>query len=67
MNSLLQTLFIIRAFRKAVYAMPNAIGDYQSIPFCIQRIFYNLQTGSGAVRTIELINAFGWGQREMNE
>ncbi len=42
MNSLLQTLFIIRAFRRAVYEMPTNIDDYKSIPFCIQRIFYNL-------------------------
>lgn len=66
LNSLLQTLFIIRAFRKAVYEMPTDIVDYKSVPFCLQRIFYNLQTGKQAVRTFELLNAFGWSQREMN-
>lgn len=60
LNSLMQTLFIIRAFRRAVYQMPTNIDDFKSIPFCIQRIFYNLQTQKTAVRTIELLSAFGW-------
>lgn len=67
LNSLLQTLFVIRAFRRAVYAMPTNVDDFKSIPFCLQRIFYNLQTGKRPVRTIELLNAFGWGQQQMNE
>ena len=33
----------------------------------MQRIFYNLQTGKEPVRTIELLNAFGWSQREINQ
>ncbi|CDW77585.1 ubiquitin carboxyl-terminal hydrolase 12-like [Stylonychia lemnae] len=67
LNSLIQTLYIIRAFRKAVYHMPTNIEDFKSIPFCLQRIFYNLQTGKEAVRTFELLNAFGWSVREMNQ
>ena len=47
--------------------MPTNIDDFKSIPFCMQRIFYNLQTGKGAVRTFELLNSFGWSQREMNQ
>lgn len=35
LNSLMQTLFIIRAFRRAVYQMPTNIDDFKSIPFCI--------------------------------
>jgi hypothetical protein len=46
--------------------MPTNIDDFKSIPFCIQRIFYNLQAGKRPVRTFELLNAFGWSQREMN-
>lgn len=39
-----------------------------SIPFCIQRIFYNLQlSSSDTVRTHELLQAFGWSMREANE
>lgn len=60
LNSLLQTLFLLKAFRRAVYLMPTDVDDFKSIPFCLQRIFYNLQTGSVPVRTFELLNAFGW-------
>jgi ubiquitin carboxyl-terminal hydrolase 7 len=66
MNSLLQTLFIIRAFRRAVFQIPTNIEDFKSIPFCLQRIFYNLMSGKKPVRTIELITAFGWSTKEMN-
>ena len=39
-----------------------------SIPFCLQRIFYNLQLGtSQAVRTYELLKAFGWTNDEQNQ
>jgi len=63
LNSLIQTLFFIREFRNAVYKMPT-IRDRQtddaqlskSIPFCLQRIFYNLQLGTeDYVRTFELL------------
>ena len=47
--------------------MPTNIDDFKSFPFCMQRIFYNLQTGKKAVRTFELLNAFGWNKREMNQ
>eukprot|EP00347_Sterkiella_histriomuscorum_P012213 403369461 len=67
LNSLIQTLFIIKAFRRAVYLMPTNIDDYKSIPFCLQRIFYNLQTGREPVRTFELLNAFGWNAEQMNQ
>jgi ubiquitin carboxyl-terminal hydrolase 7 len=63
----MQTLFINSAFRRAVYHMPTNVDDFKSIPFCIQRIFYNLQTGKKPVRTFELLNAFGWSQQEMNQ
>ena len=67
-NSLLQTLFMNRAFRRAVYQMPTNVEDFKSIPFCMQRIFYNLQTNKDlSVRTYELLNAFGWTQQEMNQ
>jgi len=42
LNSLLQSLFINREFRRAVYKMPTDLKDHASIPFCLQRIFYNL-------------------------
>ena len=76
LNSLIQTLFFIRAFRNAVYQIPTVERvSYEqdenseilrSIPFCLQRIFYQLQSYSQAqnssqvVRTLELLTAFGW-------
>lgn len=47
--------------------MPTNIDDFKSIPFCLQRIFYNLQTGKDAVRTYELLAAFGWNAEQMNQ
>lgn len=47
--------------------MPTKMDDYKSIPYCLQRIFYNLQTGKNPVRTYELLNAFGWSAEEMNQ
>lgn len=47
--------------------MPTNIDDFKSFPFCMQRIFYNLQTGKRPVRTFELLNAFGWNKQEMNQ
>jgi hypothetical protein len=42
----------------------SASNTNQNIPFCLQRIFFNLQLGKfcgNAVRTHELLQAFGWG------
>mmetsp|Transcript_29998 Transcript_29998/g.29240 ORF Transcript_29998/g.29240 Transcript_29998/m.29240 type:complete len:88 (+) Transcript_29998:434-697(+) len=47
--------------------MPTNIDDFKSIPFCIQRIFYNLQSGKEAVRTIEMLKAFGWDVNQINQ
>jgi ubiquitin carboxyl-terminal hydrolase 7 len=70
LNSLIQTLFFIRAFRNAVYKMPTIqknITEIKSIPFNLQRIFYNLQLGKqDTIRTVELLHAFGWTNNERN-
>ena len=48
--------------------MATRLHPPNSIPFCIQRIFYNLQlSSSDTVRTHELLQAFGWSMREANE
>ena len=41
----------------------------KSIPFCLQRIFYNLQLASRDkyVRTHELLQAFGWDINDINQ
>lgn len=62
MNSLLQTLFHLGAFRQAVYLMPTESdkGDIPSIPLALQRVFYRLQFGNRSVCTKELTKSFGW-------
>ena len=71
LNSLVQTLFFIREFRTAIYQVPTLMnGDdgedsvcgNRQISFNLQRIFFNLQSvdQKKAVRTSELLAAFGW-------
>ncbi|XP_028805138.1 ubiquitin carboxyl-terminal hydrolase 12 isoform X2 [Neltuma alba] len=62
MNSLLQTLYHISYFRKAVYHMPTTENDLPtgSIPLALQSLFYKLQYGDTSVATEELTKSFGW-------
>ncbi|KAG9019654.1 hypothetical protein FRB90_012000 [Tulasnella sp. 427] len=61
MNSLLQSLYCTRAFRKAVYQIPTEEDvPAQSVALALQRVFYNLQTSDQAVGTNELTRSFGW-------
>jgi len=62
LNSLLQTLFHISYFRKAVYQMPIGKDEKpeNSVPFALQRVFLRLQEESGPVDTKELTKSFGW-------
>ncbi|KAA8498654.1 Ubiquitin carboxyl-terminal hydrolase 13 [Porphyridium purpureum] len=75
MNSLLQTLYFIGTFRKAVYQMPiPPLGgststeqlDEQSMPyteemsFPLQKVFYELQYSPTVVKTKRLTASFGW-------
>ncbi|XP_078441990.1 ubiquitin C-terminal hydrolase 12-like isoform X1 [Wolffia australiana] len=62
MNSLLQTLFHIPYFRKAVYHMPTTENDIPSgsIPLALQSLFYKLQYSDNSVATKELTKSFGW-------
>jgi ubiquitin carboxyl-terminal hydrolase 7 len=61
MNSLLQSLFCTRYFRRAVYQIPTE-GDIptESLPLALQRVFYHLQTSDQPVGTTELTKSFGW-------
>lgn len=71
LNSLLQALFHISAFRSIIYQMPTKeeAGDrahpdnteHLSIPYALQRLFCHLQTSTRAVGTKELTESFGWG------
>ncbi|XP_057782079.1 ubiquitin C-terminal hydrolase 12-like isoform X2 [Salvia miltiorrhiza] len=62
MNSLLQTLYHIPFFRKAVYHMPTNVNDMPSasIPLALQSLFYKLQYSDNSVATKELTKSFGW-------
>lgn len=63
MNSLLQYLFHLPYFRKAVYHMPTAENDEpsKSIPLALQSLFYKLQYSKTSVSTKDLTKSFGWG------
>lgn len=62
MNSLLQTLFHIPYFRKAVYHLPTTENDTpsKSIPLALQALFYKLQFSETSVATKDLTRSFGW-------
>ncbi|XP_057507402.1 ubiquitin C-terminal hydrolase 13-like isoform X2 [Actinidia eriantha] len=62
MNSLLQTLYHIPYFRKAVYHMPTTENDIPSasIPLALQSLFYKLQYSDSSIATKELTKSFGW-------
>ncbi|KAD5961852.1 hypothetical protein E3N88_13325 [Mikania micrantha] len=66
MNSLLQTLYHIPYFRKAVYHMPTTENDMPSgsIPLALQSLFYKLQYSDTSVATKELTKSFGWDSYE---
>ncbi|KAL0485464.1 ubiquitin carboxyl-terminal hydrolase [Acrasis kona] len=62
MNSLLQTLYNIAYFRRAVYKMPIEESEEpsSSIPLALQRVFWRLQYEPDSVDTKELTKSFGW-------
>jgi ubiquitin carboxyl-terminal hydrolase 7 len=66
MNSLLQALYHLPAFRRLVYEMPtNGTEDVRkSIPLNIQRLFYRMQFSENAVSTKALTVSFGWTDRQ---
>ncbi len=61
MNSLLQTLYFTSQLRKAVYLMPTENDDpIKSVPYALQRVFYDLQFFEKSVGTKKLTRSFGW-------
>ncbi|KAK4542315.1 hypothetical protein LTR36_006968 [Oleoguttula mirabilis] len=70
LNSLLQSLYLTGAFRKAVYQIPTAteqdLVNSQSA-WALQRLFYRLQADPVAVSTQELTHSFGWESRQIFE
>lgn len=73
LNSLLQSYFFTKIFRKKVYQIPtedeisfefDSYEEYKRQPktvsLSLQRIFYKLQTSNVAINTLELTHSFGW-------
>ncbi|EAY06298.1 Clan CA, family C19, ubiquitin hydrolase-like cysteine peptidase [Trichomonas vaginalis G3] len=66
LNSLLQTLYTLPAFRKVVYEMPTTgtEDEKKSIPLNLQRLFCQMQLRKEPCSTKELTTSFGWGSTE---
>lgn len=63
LNSLLQSYFTTKSFRKLVYQIPTedtATNKNIAVPLALQRIFYQLSTSDDPVGTLELTKSFGW-------
>ena len=70
LNSLLQSLYLTGAFRKAVYQIPTATEEERhnsASAYALQRLFYRLQADQLAVSTQELTHSFGWESRQIFE
>lgn len=74
MNSLIQTLFNIGYFRKAVFQIPlekeeennyNNQNNGESVVYSLQRLFYDLMKEKFSVSTNRLIRSFGWSREEI--
>lgn len=62
MNSLLQTLYNVNQFRKAVYKLPTSEDEKpsESMELALQSVFHMLQFTKGPVSTKDLTCSFGW-------
>lgn len=67
MNSALQCLFHICAFRKIVFSLPTKGNEdiTKSVTLALQRLFVLLQKSEIAPSTSELTKAFGWDQEDV--
>ena len=65
MNSMLQTLYSIYPFKKAVFQIPTEKDDYSSIVLSLQRLFFDLFTNHSPVSARNLINSFGWTREQI--
>ena len=66
MNSVLQSLYHIPAFRRIVYNMPTTGSEdpEKCIPLNLQRLFCQMQFAEQPVSTKALTKSFGWGDYE---
>ncbi|KAJ8656063.1 hypothetical protein O0I10_008286 [Lichtheimia ornata] len=61
LHSILQLLFAIKDFRRAVYAVPTEnLEPTSHIALALQRLFYQMQDSKDSVSVLELTKAFGW-------
>eukprot|EP00010_Vexillifera_abyssalis_P002515 CAMPEP_0201551132 /NCGR_PEP_ID=MMETSP0173_2-20130828/7361_1 /ASSEMBLY_ACC=CAM_ASM_000268 /TAXON_ID=218659 /ORGANISM="Vexillifera sp., Strain DIVA3 564/2" /LENGTH=1177 /DNA_ID=CAMNT_0047961315 /DNA_START=842 /DNA_END=4378 /DNA_ORIENTATION=- len=61
LNSLMQGLYHIGAFRRSVHMIPTHKDNVKkSVPLALQRLFYRLSTSKDACTTKELTRSFGW-------
>lgn len=67
MNSLLQTLFLITAFRKAIYSIPISDSDEGKIPKALGKLFAALQLSEKPLSTQDLLRSFGWARDQWHE
>ncbi|RIB26138.1 hypothetical protein C2G38_2164167 [Gigaspora rosea] len=68
LNSVLQSLYHIKYFRKAVYQIPmEGDNSVRSISSALQRIFYQLNVSDAPVKTTELKKFFGWNKFFIND
>lgn len=60
LNSLLQSYYTTKNFRKLVYQIPMDDASRNSVAYALQKIFYLLLTSNDTVGTLELTKSFGW-------
>lgn len=67
LNSALECLFHICAFRKIVFSLPTK-GDEditKSVPLALQRLFILMQKSTYSPSTSQLTTAFGWSKKDL--
>ncbi|KAL3230950.1 Ubiquitin carboxyl-terminal hydrolase 15 [Nakaseomyces bracarensis] len=65
LNSLLQSYYFTKYFRKLVYQIPTENeSPNNSVPLALQRSFYQLQVSKYPLDTLELTRSFGWDSVE---
>jgi ubiquitin carboxyl-terminal hydrolase 7 len=65
LNSVIQALFHIPAFRALVFRMPTTgKEDATSIPLTLQKLFWSMQTGGPVCATTALTASFGWTRED---
>lgn len=60
LNSLLQSYFTTKIFRKLVYQIPTNLKKNAAVAYALQRIFYQLSKSDDPVATLDLTKSFGW-------